>query len=212
LSGPAITAPGMSDAAVLSAPSADGNCPPIASARALMRRGLAPIYQDPPDGFVMRFVQALERVLDPRVAVIDSLPAYLDHDLAPTDMVGELLRWLGFEPVGLRDEPRRRVLDNARRLAVTRGTPAGLALALHCAFPEFHFEVLDSGGTSAPSTVDVPSAAAGPLQQWLTVRCSEELDGHQREVVMRIVERHCPVHVVARLEDGFSSSPPGAAG
>jgi phage tail-like protein len=201
-----VPAPDADDAVVLSAPSDDAGCPPVASARALMRKGLAPIYQDPPDGLVMRFVQALECVLDPRVAVIDSLPAYLDHELAPQDMVGELLSWLGFEAVGLRAEARRRVLANARRLALTRGTRAGLALALESAFPELHFQLLDSGGTSAPPTADVSSAPSTGDQHWLRVQFRERLEPQQRNVVMRIVERHCPVHVVAMLEEGNLAS------
>jgi phage tail-like protein len=206
VSGSVITPPRPLETAVLSAPSTTANAPPVTSARGVMRRGLAPIYQDPGDGLVMRFVQALERVLDPRVAVIDCLPAYLSHDLAPQDMVGEVLSWLGFEAVGLRPEARRRVLRHARTLALTRGTRGGLALALECAFPELHFQVLDSGGTIAGSA-DVPTPHTDPTAPWLIVRFREKLDLQQRAVITRIVKRHCPVYVDARVEDEALSLP-----
>ena len=209
MNGSVITPPRPLETAVLSAPSTTASCPPVTSARGVMRRGLAPIYQDPGDGLVMRFVQALERVLDPRVAVIDCLPAYLAYDLAPQDMVGEVLTWLGFEAVGLRPEARRRVLRHARTLALARGPRAGLALALECAFPELHFRVLDSGGTIAGSTADVPTPNADPQAPWLIVRFREKLDLQQRAVITRIVKRHCPVYVDARVEDDAVSVPEG---
>ncbi len=209
MNGSATARPRPLETAVLTAPGTSANCPPVASARGLMRRGLAPLYQDPADGLVMRFVEALERALDPRVAVIDSLPAYLTHELAPQDMVGELLSWFGFEAVGLRPAARREVLENARRLALTRGTRAGLALALRCAFPELHFRVLDSGGTIAAATADVPAQAIGPRPLWLLVQFREKLEPDQREVITRIVERHCPVYVVPRVVDGDFSMPEG---
>jgi phage tail-like protein len=208
MNGSVTAPPHPLETAVLSAPSATASCPPVASARALMRRGLAPLFQDPADGLVMRFVQALEQVLDPRVAVIDSLPAYLAYDLAPQDMVGELLGWLGFEAVGLRPEARRRVLANARTLALARGTRAGLALALRCAFPELHFRVVDSGGTVAAATADHPPTV-DPGAPWLLIRFREKLEPEQREVITRIVERHCPVYVAARVLDEDFSMPAG---
>ena len=204
-----IAPPRPLETAVLSAPSTTASCPPVTSARGVMRRGLAPIYQDPGDGLVMRFVQALERVLDPRVAVIDCLPAYLSYDLAPQDMVGELLSWLGFEAVGLGPEARRRILRHARTLALTRGTHAGLALALRCAFPELHFRVLDSGATTAAPAVDVTTPMADPPPPWLIVRFREKLELQQRAVITRIVKRHCPVYVDARVEDEAFSLPEG---
>ena len=45
----------------------------------------------------MRFVGALETLLDPIVAMLDTLPAHFDPDIAPLDVVDLLAAWLGLE-------------------------------------------------------------------------------------------------------------------
>ena len=62
--------------------------PPVASTRAYLRNGLPSLYQD--GDFGMRFVGALEELLDPIVAVLDALPAHFDPNHAPRDIL-ELL-------------------------------------------------------------------------------------------------------------------------
>src|SRR5918999_787021 len=69
--------------------------PPVASSRAYLRGGLPAMYQD--GDFGMRFVGALEAVLDPIVAVIDALPAYFNPDHAPRDVLNLLAAWLGIQ-------------------------------------------------------------------------------------------------------------------
>ena len=74
----------------------------------------------------MRFVGALETVLDPIVATLDTLPAHFDPRLAPRDLLELLAAWLGIEL----DEswPTRRGASScARRPSSTRrrGTRAG---------------------------------------------------------------------------------------
>ena len=69
--------------------------PPVASSRAYLRGGLPAVYQD--GDFGMRFVGALETVLDPIVAMLDALPAHFDPDHAPRDVLDLLAAWLGVE-------------------------------------------------------------------------------------------------------------------
>ena len=69
--------------------------PPVASSRAYLRGGLPALYQD--GDFGMRFVGALESVLDPIVAIIDALPAHFNPDHAPRDLLNLLSAWLGIE-------------------------------------------------------------------------------------------------------------------
>src|SRR4051794_40370269 len=74
--------------------------PAVASTRAYLRNGLPSLYQD--GDFGMRFVGALEELLDPIVAVLDALPPHFYPNLAPPGILGLLAAGLG---VGL-DQPR----------------------------------------------------------------------------------------------------------
>ena len=69
--------------------------PPVASSRAYLRSGLPAVYQE--SDFGMRFIGALEELLDPIVAVLDALPAHFDPDHAPRDILSLLAAWLGAE-------------------------------------------------------------------------------------------------------------------
>lgn len=182
---------------VLSAP-ALGDFPPSASARALLRRGLPAIYQESIDPFAMRFLEALERVLDPRVAVIDSRAAYLDRALAPEDMIEEMARWLGLEPGGLPAGTARAVLTHARELCQLRGTLAGLELALRCCFPRLHLRLRDGGGVGPARASGQRDVATG-----LVVHVREILDRAQEAALERIIRRQLPVHMdlVVRVGD-----------
>ena len=69
--------------------------PTVASSRAYLRSGLPAIYRE--EDFGMRFVGALEELLDPIVAVLDALPAHFDPDHAPRDILNLLAAWLGVD-------------------------------------------------------------------------------------------------------------------
>src|ERR1700755_1379519 len=69
--------------------------PPVASTRAYLRNGLPSLYQD--GDFGMRFVGALEELLDPIVAGRDALPAHFDPNHAPRDILELLAAWLGVD-------------------------------------------------------------------------------------------------------------------
>src|SRR5688500_18952468 len=69
--------------------------PPVASSRAYLRAGLPAVYQE--GDFGMRFIGALETLLDPIVAMLDALPAHFSADHAPGDVLDLLSAWLGVE-------------------------------------------------------------------------------------------------------------------
>ena len=94
----------------------------------------------------MRFVGALETLLDPIVSVLDNLPAHFDPDIAPLDVVDMLAVWLGLEPEeSWSEELRRELVRRAGELTRKRGTKAGVELALKIAFPELPLRVEDRG-------------------------------------------------------------------
>ena len=69
--------------------------PPSASSRLYLRVGLPAIYQE--GDFGLRFVGALETVLDPILALLDSLDSHIVPELAPEDLLALLASWLGVE-------------------------------------------------------------------------------------------------------------------
>ena len=108
--------------------------PKSASSRAYLRDGLPSLYAD--GDFGMRFVGALETLLDPIVAMLDALPEHFDPDYAPRDILNLLSAWLGVDldesqPIAVQRDTIRRAAELGRR----RGTKGGLELALSLAFP-----------------------------------------------------------------------------
>jgi phage tail-like protein len=173
--------------AVLSAPEVLEECPPVVSARAQLRNGLPSIFRDPPDAFVMRFLEGLEQVLDPRVAVIDCLAAYVTADLAPDNMVNEIASWLGLEPQELPPGTASAALANAAQFADQRGTVKGLELALRVCFPGRELRLHDE---------------AREHHARLMIHCRQELSGEEIAALARVIRRQCPPHVAVSLEHG----------
>src|ERR687898_3427786 len=135
--------------------------PKVASSRAYLRGGLPAVYQE--GDFGMRFIGALETLLDPIVAVLDALPAHFSADHAPRDVLDLLSAWLG---VGLDESQtpaqRRAMVRQAAELGRRQGTRAGIELALSLAFPKLPLRVEDLGGvrTTPPDEgVTVPPAS-----------------------------------------------------
>lgn len=175
--------------------SADGRpgAPPAASARGYLRSGLPAIYQE--GDFGMRFVGALETLLDPVVGVLDTLPAQFDARLANPEVLGLLAAWLGIELDESWPEDRQRALvRNASRLARARGTRAGLEEALRIAFPDLPLRVEDDGGVvHGRSAAELPPA---PPPRFV-VYCDIPLE--EPAGLARMIEVMKPVHVQYRL-------------
>ncbi len=169
--------------------------PEVVSARGYMRTGLPALYQE--SDFGMRFIGALESVLDPIVAILDALPAHFDPELAPRDILDLLAAWLGVELVeGQSLAARRELLRPAAELGRRRGTLGGLQLALSLAFPNLPLRVEDQGKVVWSTDIDNRAAAEPPE---FVVYCDKPIREEQQAAVARCIETVKPVHTTYRL-------------
>jgi phage tail-like protein len=188
-----------------SKPGGPRDAPATVSAREHLRKGVPDIYRrdynarrDQPPPFAMRFLHALEEVLDPVVATLDSLPAHLDVDLAPEHALAGLATWLGVDDVeSLPAKQRREAVRRAGELARLRGTRAGLELALSLFFPDVVMRVNDHGGVVVSERVDEapPPAAVASFH----VVCEQALPPEMQMAVARCIESWKPVHATYKL-------------
>jgi phage tail-like protein len=168
--------------------------PEVASSRAYLRGALPAVYQD--GDFGMRFVGALERLLDPIVAVLDGLPAHFDPDHAPRDLLSLMAAWLGVdldESQNLRHQ--REMVRRSAELGRRRGTVRGLELALKLSFPDVPLRIEDQGGVSwslDQSPVEAPAAS-------FVVYCDKAIPEETQAAVARCIEQHKPIHTTYRL-------------
>jgi phage tail-like protein len=167
--------------------------PAVASSRAYLRGGLPAMYQD--GDFGMRFVGALEAVLDPIVAVIDALPAHFNPDHAPRDVLNLLAAWLGVEvdesqPI----KERRRLVRESAELSRRRGTVRGLELALELAFPKLPLRVEDNGGVTWGEAKALESSTSS-----FVVYCDKPIPETTQAAVARCIEQYKPVQCTYRL-------------
>jgi phage tail-like protein len=168
--------------------------PAVASSRAYLRGGLPAMYQD--GDFGMRFVGALEAVLDPIVAVIDALPAHFNPDHAPRDVLNLLAAWLGIEVDESQPLPeRRRLVRQAAELSRRRGTVRGLELALGLAFPRLPLRVEDNGGVTWGADEPARESSASAF----VVYCDKPIPETSQAAVARCIEHYKPVQCTYRL-------------
>ena len=168
--------------------------PAVASGRAYLRAGLPAMYQD--GDFGMRFVGALEAVLDPIVAVIDALPAHFNPDHAPRDVLNLLAAWLGIEVDESQPLPeRRRLVRQSAELSRRRGTVRGLELALGLAFPKLPLRVEDNGGVSWGADKPARESSASAF----VVYCDKPIPETTQAAVARCIEQYKPVQCTYRL-------------
>jgi phage tail-like protein len=168
--------------------------PPVASSRAYLRGSLPAVYQE--GDFGMRFIGALETLLDPIVAVLDALPAHFSADHAPRDVLDLLSSWLGIDlDESQTPAQRRAMVRQAAELGRRRGTRAGLDLALSLAFPKLPLRVEDLGGvrTAPPKEgIEVPPAT-------FIVYCDKPIAEEVQAGVARCIEQYKPVGTTYRL-------------
>jgi phage tail-like protein len=169
--------------------------PEVVSSRGYLRSGLPSIYTD--EDFGMRFVGALEQVLDPIVAVLDGLGAHFDPDLAPRNVLDLLSAWLGVDfDESQTISARREKIRQAAELGRRRGTVAGLELALKLSFPELPLRVEDSGGVEW--STDITSTVEARPTQFI-VYCDRPIAPEKQAAVARCIEQVKPVHTSYRL-------------
>jgi len=168
--------------------------PTSASSRAYLRDGLPSLYAD--SDFGMRFVGALESVLDPIIAVLDALPEHFDPDYAPRHILNLLSAWLGVDldesqPITVQRDTIRRAAELGRR----RGTKGGLELALTLAFPGVPLRVEDEGGVIWSSSDEKVEEKAPQF----VVYCDKPVDEKTQAAIARCIEQYKPVHTAYRL-------------
>jgi phage tail-like protein len=169
--------------------------PRVASSRAYLRGGLPAVYQD--GDFGMRFVGALEEMLDPIVAMLDALPAHFDPDFAPRDVLGLMAAWLGVdldESQELRHQ--REMVRRSAELGRRRGTVRGLELALELHFPGVPLRVEDQGSVRTLKPGQAPAAAPPPS---FVVYCDTPVPESTQAAIARCIEHFKPVHTTYRL-------------
>ncbi|MGH2969511.1 MAG: phage tail protein [Solirubrobacteraceae bacterium] len=168
--------------------------PAVASSRAYLRGGLPAVYQE--GDFGMRFIGALEGLLDPIVAVLDALPAHFDPDHAPRDVLNLLAAWLGVDLDESQEiRHQREMVRRAADLGRKRGTVSGLELALQLAFPDVPLRVEDQGGVRW-SLDDRPVEAPPPS---FVVYCDKPVAEGVQAGIARCIEQHKPVGTAYRL-------------
>jgi phage tail-like protein len=188
------------------------DAPPVVSGPGLMRAALPAVYHTRDEyasvapssnpeqqNLGLRFVLALETVLDPIVAVLDSLDHHIDPDLAPRHLLELLAAWLGIElDESWPDERRRDLIRNAGELHRRRGTRAGLELALRISFPHLPLRTEDPGGVvwSRDPAPDIEPASSQPE---LIVYCDVGLTEPEPALLVRVIEQLTPAHVPFRL-------------
>jgi phage tail-like protein len=168
--------------------------PTVASSRAYLRGGLPAIYQE--SDFGMRFIGALEELLDPIVAVLDALPAHFDPDHAPRDILNLLAAWLGADlDEGQDMRHQREMVRRAADLGRKRGTVSGLELALKLSFPDVPLRIEDQGGVKW--SLDQQPVEAPPPS--FVVYCDKPIPETTQAAVARCIEAHKPVGTAYRL-------------
>jgi len=170
--------------------------PEVASNRAYLRGGLPSIYQE--GDFGMRFIGALEQVLDPIVALLDALPAHFDPDHAPRDVLNLMAAWLGVDLDESQDlRHQREMVRRSAELGRRRGTVHGLELALELAFPGVPLRVEDQGGVKW--TLDGGSKPIDAPPPSFIVYCDKPVGEEVQAGIARCIEHWKPVHTTYRL-------------
>ena len=168
--------------------------PKVASSRAYLRGGLPAVYQE--GDFGMRFIGALETLLDPIVAVLDALPAHFSADHAPRDVLDLLSAWLGVDlDESQTPQQRREMVRQAAELGRRRGTKQGVELALALGFPALPLRVEEPGGVrTAP-----PEGGMDAPPPSFIVYCDKPIPEETQAAVARCIEQYKPVHTTYRL-------------
>ncbi len=164
------------------------------------------VYQG--EQVVENFCGALDEVVSPVVLTLDSLPAYLDPQTTPSDMLAWLGGWLGISvtaaaPVG---EQRALIREGAEMLR-WRGTAKGLRAAIRLEIG-LDAEIVETGATewSATAGMPFPGEEGNSVIVRITAAEPETVDVG---LVEDIVAANVPAHVGHRIEIVASSTPAG---
>ncbi len=168
--------------------------PPVISRRATLRTAMPAIYHE--TDFAMRFVGALEHVLDPIAAVLDALPQHFSPDYAPEPIIDMMSAWLGAEIDEAQElSARRENVRMAAELGRRRGTVGGLELALKLSFPEIPMRIEDAGGVHW----SIDGALAQVEPETFVVYVDVPIPEDRQVAIARCIEHHKPVQTTYRL-------------
>jgi len=168
--------------------------PAVVSQRATLRNGLPGVYLE--NDLSMRFVGALETVLDPIAAVLDALPAHFSPDYAPRPILDLMAAWLGVELDEEQEiDARRESVRLAAQAARARGTVNGMKLALRLAFPGIPMRVEDEGGVRWSRDGKPAPAAPARFVVYVDTPVTEE----RASAIARCIEREKPIETTYRL-------------
>jgi len=162
---------------------------------------LPTLYHD--NDIAQRFTAALDIVLAPVLATLDSSHAYVDPLLAPLDFVEWLAEWVGVELDASWPEARRRALvARAADLFAWRGTVRGVSEAV-AIYTGVVPEIVESGATAwtgaPPPSGELPGFAAGELV--VRVRIAPgDADVIDPVRLDRLVAAAKPAHIAHRVE------------
>jgi phage tail-like protein len=157
------------------------------------------LYHD--DDLAQRFTSALDVVLAPVLATLDSSDAYVDPRLAPLDFVEWLAEWVGVELDASWPEARQRTLvARAADLYSWRGTVRGVTEAV-AIYTGVEPEVSETGGTAwtgtPPPAGQLPGSPSGLLLVRVRVAPDEPIDAGRLD---RLVAAAKPAHIAHRVE------------
>jgi phage tail-like protein len=190
-----VTYMGQGFAAVRAKPeTGEHPVPTPASNRRYLRDGLPDLYRD--DDFTMRFVGALEHVLDPVVGLLDTLPAHFDPELAPVDTLALATGWLGLRHNESQPASQlRELVRSAGELGRLRGTHAGVELALKLNFPDLALRIEDGGRVLWTTDGALPD----PDPPAFVVYCDSPISKDEAATIVHVIEAVKPAHVTFRL-------------
>jgi phage tail-like protein len=170
--------------------------PGLASPRPIGRT-LPSVYER--DEVTQRFCAALDEVIAPVFATLDSLTAYLDPATTPADMLDWLAAWIGIVFHGHESEPRKRqVIRAGAGLLPWNGTVRCVREAVRAVYG-VEQEVIDSGGavcSTEPGTPPPGEDRLGLVVR-LTVPDPAAFDPRRLDELVATLK---PAHVPHRVE------------
>jgi phage tail-like protein len=165
---------------------------------------LPALYQD--DDFALRMLSALDEVIAPVYATLDSFDAYLDPHLAPEDFLSWLATWVGIGLDESWDEARRReAVARAAELYRLRGTATGLAAQVEIQTGGT-VEIVENGATgwSVDPGGEMPGSPAPMVVVRVTVPDPRAVDATRLDALVAAAK---PAHVPHRIELVKGSGP-----
>jgi len=146
------------------------------------------------DDLAQSLCAAVDDVLAPIFGTLSALPAYLDPDTTPEDMLGWLGGWLGLTLDQHQPIPQQRAfIRSGIELYRWRGTARGIRDAVAAVFGATPL-VLETGGSSFSEVPggELPGQPSGRLVVRLPVEDPEEFDVRRLESVVAAMK---PAHV-----------------